>query len=141
MKLCLNCLMRGYCRRLFIAVTTDDELDNSDYIRDLRGFAHSLNFNDEDWHEFLTELYRDFPGWIMDEDGAEVFLNMEEFERPSIREWFRDFCCKEVPGHVIPHVRIEARERARILATILRASFPIETRLWGLRADNDNNPQ
>ena len=139
--LCAHCLSRGYCRRLRIEIVGDEKIANPEYIRDLRAFAFGLGINDEDWREFVSDLYRDYRGWIARANGTETFLDMGEFERPSIREWFRDFCCTPCPGHVTPHVRPEAWERVRVLATILTATYRHAAPFWGLRADNDNVPQ
>lgn len=141
MPLCLNCLSRGYCRRLRVEIVGDEDLANPEYIRDLRAFALGLGVNDEDWREFVSDLYRDYRGWIARANGTEIFLDMDEFERPSIREWFRDFCCTPCPAHVTPRVKPEAWERVRVLATILSATYPHDARFWGLRGDNDNTPQ
>lgn len=139
MSLCPYCLARGYCRRLQTQIVSDDDIDNSEFIRDVREFAHKLDINDEEWREFLSNLYRDYRGRVADADGNEIFLDMEEFERPSIREWFRDFCCRLPVRH--PHVRPEARERVRVLATILKAYNPLAASYWGVRPANDNEPE
>jgi len=140
MLLCARCYTQGYCRRLYARVVCETQLHDPNYLLDLKAFCRWLNVNDEEWLEFLTGLYRDYPGWISDGAGREVFLDMQEFERPYIREWFRDFCCKPCPPGVQPRVRSEAVERVRILATILTACFPEKAAFWGLRGDNDNNP-
>ncbi|ALG92010.1 MULTISPECIES: hypothetical protein [Actibacterium] len=138
--LCPACTLNGYCKRLMTHFVTDQMLENSTYIRDLRNFAFGLNVKDSAWHEHLTNLYRDYRGWIVGFDGDEVHLDMEQFERPFIREWFRDFCHKRCPDDVTPRRRPESRERVRILATILTARFPSEALLWGVRAANDDDP-
>nr|WP_281721263.1 hypothetical protein [Nitrosomonas nitrosa] len=120
---------------------SDKNIENPEYVRDLRCFAYGLRISSHDWLEFLTDLYRDYPGRIIDARGAEVFLNMEEFETAGIREWFRDFCCTLCPPDVTPRVRPEAWERVRALATILRAHFPEAAMVWGVRAANDNEPR
>lgn len=135
---CPNCLFREFCCSIRTELVDDASLDDAEFIRDLRAFTSSLNVNDEDWHEYLADCYRDYRGWIADQDGNEVFLDTDEFERPSIREWFRDFCCVPCPDHITPRVRQEARERVRVLATIMKARFPAEAIMWGVRAANDN---
>lgn len=139
-QLCTFCLTGGYCRRLHTQIVSDVDLANPDFIRDLRAFAFRLGINDEDWQEYLTNLYRDYPGWIADANDHETFLDMEEFERPFIREWFRGFCCTPCPPDVQPRVRPEARERVRILATILKAHDPVPAMMWGVSPANDNDP-
>jgi hypothetical protein len=82
--------------------------------------CYSLNVSSYHWLDFLTDLYRDYRGCIVDEMGRTVLLDMEVFEVPHIRDWFRDFCCTQCPPHITPYVRGEAKERVRILATIMR---------------------
>ena len=78
---------------------------------------------------------------MRDAKRNEIYLNMQEFERLHIREWFRDFCCTPCSPDVEPRVRGEAKERVRILATILKAHNPDEALIWGVRAANDNDTQ
>jgi hypothetical protein len=73
------------------------------------------------------------------EPGENAAGEVEEALPDAIRYWFRDFC-RVVERDVIPHVRCEAWERVRILASILRARDPDAARMWGLRAANDNSP-
>ena len=110
MLLCPLCRLDGYCRNLSVELVKDRDLDNSEYIRDLRAFAFGLSINDKDWHERLSNFYRDYQGWVVGAEKREVFMDMEEFEREHIREWFRDFCCTPCPSNVVPRVRPEARE-------------------------------
>lgn len=140
MNLCPTCLGVGYCRELNTPLVTDAELADPEFIRDLRNFASGLPLNCYDWLDGLSDLYRDYPGWIMGPDGQEVLLDMEQFEQPNICYWFREFCCTACPPNVTPRVRKEARERVRVLATILRARFRGDALMWGLRAANDNEP-
>jgi len=115
------------------------EIANPEVIRDVRNFCAGLPVTPEAWIDYLNDLYRDYLGIIVDGDGNQIILNMEQFERPHIREWFRDFCSL-VPDDVRPRVRQEARGRVKVLITILRATLPKEAALWGLRAANDNDP-
>ena len=136
--LCSECRLNGYCRRIVAPVVSDDQLKSPEYIRDLRNFAASRGVTAESWLDHLADLYRDYPGWIIGPDGQEELLDLEQFERPHIREWFRDFCNGVCPPDVTPRVRVEARERVRILATILAARYPVDAMLWGVRPANDN---
>lgn len=135
---CFECQLLGYCRNRQIKLVPTARLEDAEYIRDLKSFTCSLGVSDADWQEHINDLYRDMSGWIIGHNGTEVFLNMEEFERPSIREWFRDFA-QPCPPHVMPRVRCEAKERVRILATVLSAHFPVQSVLWGIRPANDNH--
>lgn len=140
-NLCIYCLSRGFCHQLKSPLVRNCQIGNSDYIRDLKAFAYTLGIKGGDWQDFLSDLYRDYPGWITKPNGTEALLDMGEFERPFIREWFRDFCCTPCPDHVTPRVQTKALERVRILATILTASFPHAALFWGIRADNDNDAE
>ena len=135
---CFDCLPDGICRNERTALVSDKALSTPEFIRDLRSFAYGLKVSSYHWHDVLCDLYRDYPGCIINENGEEVFLDMHVFEMPTIRDWFRDFCCTPVPATITPYVRGEARERARILATILKASYPKDAMMWGVRAANDN---
>lgn len=137
MYLCATCYTHGYCRRLVARPVTDDELRNSDFVRDLRAHALRLGIAAESWPSFLIEAYRDYPGTVRDGTGREVFLDTGVFEGPHLRYWFRDFACSPCPSDVTPRIRREARERARAMATILRAIDPVAGAMWGRSGAND----
>ena len=136
-ELCSACMGRGFCLKNKVRLVSDEKLNDIDYLSDLKDFMRSLEISDSLWHEHLANLYRDFPGWIVEADGSETFLDMEEFERPNIREWFRDFLKPLRPG-ARPRIRAEARSRVRVLATILNAHYPNSALLWGAKIANDN---
>lgn len=121
MEICTLCIIETRCART--PIVADSELADPAFIRALRNFCYDLNISSYHWLEYLTDLYRDYRGCIVDEYGRTVYLNMDVFEVPNIREWFRDFCCTPCPPHITPYVRGEAKERVRILATILRAEY------------------
>lgn len=121
MGACALCIIEDRCERT--RLVTDRELADPVFIRALRDLCFSLNVSSYHWLDFLTDLYRDAHGCIVDESGCTVFLNMDVFEIPHIRDWFRDFCCTPCPPHITPYVRGEAKERVRALATILRGQF------------------
>jgi hypothetical protein len=122
-------------------LVTDAELKAPEFLRDVKTAGYSLRVKASDWQEQINNLYRDYLGRIRDpHTGVETFLNMEEFEGPHIREWFRDWVCTPCPANFTPYAHPASRERVRIFATILRAHFGSGASAWGLRADNDNNP-
>lgn len=140
MPLCVTCFGLGYCKKLFSRLVSDRELENPHFRDDVRQFARSLDVPAAEWRDYLLDLYCHYPGRIVDQNGAETFLNMEEFEVPHVREWCRDWI-NGVPSASGPsRLRSESRERIRALASILRAAFPEEAFTWGLRAANDNKP-
>lgn len=143
MHFCVPCRLLGYCQRIKTPHVTDDELANPEFVRDLRATAYDEGVSDSEWHDHVTDLYRDMRGWVVDEESAhenEVLLDMRNFDIPSIREWFRDWCCEPCPPEVTPRVRPEAKERVRVLATILRGTYPVRASLWGVRPANNNRP-
>lgn len=138
--LCVQCLPLGYCRRLKARMVSDAELGDPEFIRDLRHHAYGLGFTRDAWVNKLADLYRDYPGTIVDAAGMEALLDMEVFECPGIRDWLRDFACTPCPADVTPRVRREAWERVRVMATIMRAVWPERAALWGVRPANDHTP-
>ena len=138
MALCTQCITQGFCIKLNAKLITDKELSNPDMIRDIRSYAYGLNIPYTAWHEHIANLYRDYRGWIAGPDGKEVLLDTDVFETGNIQYWFRAFCCTPVSDDITPYVRSEARERVRVLATILRAYDPGAALMWGVRAVNDN---
>lgn len=126
MGACALCIIEDRCERT--RLVTDRELADPAFIRALRDFCFSLNVSSYHWLDFLTDLYRDYRGCIVDEAGRTVLLDMEVFEVPHIRDWFRDFCCTPCPPNVTPYVRGEAKERVRTLATILQTQTMLRNR-------------
>lgn len=120
MASCSLCIIENTCTQ--VRLVTDRELADPAFIRRLRDFCFALNISSYQWLDFLTDQYRDLRGCIVDHTGRTVFLDMDVFEVPHIRDWFRDFCCTPCPPHITPYVRGEAKERVRVLATILRTA-------------------
>jgi hypothetical protein len=138
MTLCLACLKLGCCRRKSVRLVSHRELASPSFISDVRTFAHSLRLSRDAWQNQLVDWYRDYPGRIVDMSGNEVDLDISVFEVSSIRDWFRDTCCRQPTINGGRYVRAEARQRFIVMATILRATFPTESLMWGMRAANDN---
>ena len=137
MELCINCYGQGFCRRLSARLVTDAELSNPAFVCDLRSHAARMNISPDHWARFLVDTYRDYPGVILNTDRREVSLDLEVFDDPNIRYWFRDTACVPCEPGITPRVRIEARERFRLMATLLRAIDPVAGAFWGVRAAND----
>jgi len=120
MGACALCIIEDRCERT--RLVTDRELADPAFIRSLRDLCFGLNVSSYQWLDFLTDLYRDAHGCIVDESGRTVFLDMDVFEVPHIRDWIRDFCCTPCLPRITPYVRGEAKERVRTLSTILCAA-------------------
>lgn len=101
-------------------------------------FAFSLRLTRDAWHETLVDWLRDYRGLIIDANGYPVDLDTSVFETESIRDWFRDTCCTLPTPHGARYVRVEVQPRFIVMATILRATFPKESLMWGVCAANDN---
>ena len=140
-EFCAGCVARQYSEREVTPVFTDHELKQKHFQADFRLFL--VNYTCEkglrfsEWHDHLCELYRDYPGWMRDVDGREVFLDMGVFEVDHIREWFRDYI-QLVPDKGDTRLRAESKERIRAFASIMRSHFPQRAMMWGVRAANDN---
>ncbi|KCZ93829.1 hypothetical protein [Hyphomonas johnsonii] len=141
MEFCRECLIAAYCKRLVTPIFVDDELKRPFFQSDLKAFlvryTYTHGLPPSEWHEHLVDLNRDYRGWYKSGDGREVLLRLSVFEIPHIREWFRDYI-QIVPNGVETRLRGESKERVRVLATIMRAYYPEEAMMWGVRAANDN---
>lgn len=137
-SLCFYCLSQGFCKKQHCRLVTNGEISNPRWVYDVRMAASRHKQAPCDWAEYLTDLYRDYLGWIVDPTGCETFLNLDPLFEPNARFFFRDFCRAPNPNANC-FVRPQSWERVRVLATILRARFPAEAELWGVRAANDND--
>lgn len=151
MRYCPLCPCRARCAR-GVRLVNDRELSNPEFVRDVRDFGFGLSKRPSEWLDFVLELFARFEGCVIDDRGHPVRLNTEIFLPTDkqisdgvgavieyrMRNWFEETFATPVPESVTPHVRIEAKERFRIVATILRARFPAQAAMWGVRAANDN---
>lgn len=138
----------------FVPLVSDLDIANPDFIRDLREFTARFGLKASEWRKTLVELYSRFDGLIIDATWRRIYLSFEPLEATEheifegngalaesrIQDWFEDTLCKPCPDGVTPYVRCEARERFRVVGTILRAAYPHESMMWGVRAANDNSP-
>ncbi len=138
--LCYRCINQGYCKSTMSLIVSDAELNNPEFIRDVRETAYSMKVPKGKWLTLTSNLYRDYLGSIVDGAWQEKFLDMNVFEVAYIEDWFKVWCNTKCPTHVKPSVHPKARERVRVLATILRASFPETAQNWGYSGANDNFP-
>lgn len=138
---CPTCLSLGYCRKRISKVVTDNEINNVEFVRDVRSFAFGLGVHPSAWPDFIMDLYGSFPGRIVDSSNREVLLETDEMlDDPALVGWFKDWACTPPSRTGALRVRKEARERVRIIASILRAQHPGPAQFWGLgtKAANDN---
>lgn len=111
-----------------------------------------------EWTKFIDKAYTEYRGRFIGRNGQEEFLNMELFEVPdkkfgaskeelsnafdNLCEWNEYWFCTPHTEQKHFQFRGDTREKLRIAFTVLRATYPQEeTKFWGLRAANDNNPQ
>lgn len=139
MTFCKHCPSVFDCPKAKVQLVSDRKLEDPEYLRDLRAFTANLNISPDHWLDYLTDTYRDYCGRIVS-GGRDIYLDMEVFEVPYLREWFRDFTCTPVRDGVCPRPRADTRERVRVLATLLSTRFPFAASLWSVRAANDNYP-
>ncbi|MGO4863331.1 hypothetical protein ACTP2L_07095, partial [Campylobacter jejuni] len=81
----------------------------------------------------LVDGVRDCDTELVDLAGNSVTIDFEAIEGDTIELWLKDWL-KRPERHAIPRLRIEARERVRVVATLLRMIFPKEASVWGRRA-------
>ncbi|CDO60032.1 hypothetical protein BN1012_Phect1818 [Candidatus Phaeomarinobacter ectocarpi] len=121
-------------------LVTNKELDNPEFIRDVREYMADLPVSSWAMLDYLLDGYRDFQGWVYHPlTGAHLFLDIDEVIECDHREWFRDLC-RPIPPETKPFLRPATRDRFRVAATILRLMDRKGTAHWGLRAANDNEP-
>jgi len=137
MKLCPTCYTQGYCRKLKYALVSDEELENPDFIFDGRMAAFDLGIKPDQWHEQITNWYRDFQGRFMDNKDSEIPLDTSQLELKNIRTWFRDFAYRKPDPNIPPVLYATTKERARVFLSILRVQVGVNAELWGVRAAND----
>ena len=134
--LCAECYLQGYCRELRSRAVEGAELTPA-FIADVRRTMCAMNLNQEAWEPFLTAAYRDYPGTIVDAGGNAIWLDTGVFGGENVRTWFRDLC-RPLPANARPRIKRSVQTRFKVLATILRAIYPVETSLWGIAIANDN---
>ncbi len=131
MMLCLECVKNGYCVRITSHVVTVNEVLDPYFVYDVRDFCWRLGISRDAWLERLAGWLRDFDGHFVDQAGQSVEIDLEAFDTPSIRYYFRDNACTRPNpnGYVHPM----AVDRFRVMATILKARFPVVASTWGKR--------
>lgn len=121
-------------RPFVVPIVSDAELDNPEFLRDLRIFAANLRVSRGRWLDWLADGYRDADAILVDDCGDPADVDLELLELDGIEWWFKDWC-KRPPAGITPRLRIEARERVRVVATLLRLIFPKESIVWGVSGE------
>ncbi len=146
MPLCLNCQYLGYCPKRLSPVVTDEEMTPI-FIGNVRNFVYAKRIPESRLIDFFADLVRDYSGRFFDPVHVidpctgmlrEVEVSLDALE-DAPREWWRDAFCRPCLDVTKVRVRTEARERYRVAATILRASYPFEASLWPVIPANDNH--
>jgi hypothetical protein len=138
-QLCAECYLQSYCRRLISRAVEDQELTPV-FIADVRAFMRSVNLTRDAWKGYLIDGYAAYPGRIVDTQSREVFLDTSVYDAAGIRYWFRDLL-RPIPPGVTPRLKLSARERFRVTASILKALHPVAASLWGRIIANDDPPR
>jgi len=135
----------GYCKNIVTPLVTDQELQNPEFVRDVRNFAANLNISSHRFADTLIDMFRDYRGWVSRDGKAwevrtrllydldtDEQINPQDIKRHETKRevWFRSFA-SPVPQHIRPYIRVEARDRARVVSTILRTRFSDRARQWG----------
>lgn len=134
---CPLCFFVGFCRLRQVPIVSDTEIDSPDLIRAVRNHCAALEVPASRMLDYLVDLYRDLDAEIIDETRMPIFLDLSPLETDPedadilvhcprgerIRDWFRTMTTP-VPEDVTPYVRGEAKERFRILATLIIAANP-----------------
>lgn len=127
--LCDGCYLQDRCSKLTSQIVMPNELTGA-FIGDVRGFMAALDLSRDAWVPHLIGGYRDYPGSILHPNGRELRLNTHLLTGKSVRYWYRDLC-EPIPEGVTPRLRIEAKGRFIVMASILRAMHPISAITWG----------
>jgi len=146
---CRSCQCQGSVARL----VSDRELRSPEFLRDVRNFTASLGIPKGRLLDAIMEAGARSEARFIDHHKRPVALSFESllpaddlidaglggaFE-DKIKNWMEETFAVPVPDHVTPHVRVEARKRFRVIATILRAAYPQDAMMWGVRPANDNS--
>lgn len=134
---CQKCFRVGHCLQKTVPIVNDVEIGDPEFVRVARNFLASLPVTDSEWLEHAHNLNRDLTITIIEGANWRIDLDMSPLEidyddedlieacpaEKRLRLWFRDII-KPVPADTNPRVRLEAKERFRILATLIIAHNP-----------------
>lgn len=128
---CSECEIKGYCKEIKVEIVSLSDMQNPQYVYDVRDFCWRLGISRDAWLDRLAGWLRDFDGHFVDQTGRSLEIDLEAFDTPSIRYYFRDNACTRPNpnGYVHPM----AVDRFRVMATIVKARFPVVASTWGKR--------
>lgn len=131
MALCNDCFLAAQCQKLNVQIVSLADVADPAFVYDVRDFCWRLGISRDAWLDRLADWLRDFNGQFVDEMGQPVEIDLDAFDGPNVRYYFRDNgCTRPNPnGYVHPI----ATERFRIVSTILKARFPAVASTWGRR--------
>jgi len=123
--------------RVVIRLVTDEEIQNPLFRDDVKSFARKLRVPRRKMVDWLVDGYRDADVDIINDEGLAVFVDFEALEEGEgdlvttrIADWLKDWL-SEPTRQGASRLRPEAKERVRLIATLLRAIFPKESVVWG----------
>lgn len=139
MSICNACLPQNYCSALGVPLTTNEQINNSLFICDVRVHAFNMKIPSRRWQPMFADIYMNMIGRVRagDFDHDEHSLNMEVLEGEHVRYWFRDTYNRLPASELHCRVRDEARERFRVTSTLLRSLYPVAAMHWGLRLPSE----
>jgi hypothetical protein len=123
--------VKAQCQKLNVQIVSLADVADPAFVYDVRDFCWRLGISRDAWLDRLADWLRDFNGQFVDEAGQPFEINLDAFDGPNVRYYFRDNgCTRPNPnGYVHPI----ATERFRVVATILKARFPAVASTWGKR--------
>lgn len=115
-----------------VRIVTDVELENDLLLDDVQSFLRMISIPRR---QFVGWMYGIFDCGVnvrlVDEFGNKATTaHLDQIEREHFDLWLRDWI-KVRPPHVKRRIRMEAKERVRLLITMLRMIFPKESTTWG----------
>ena len=133
---CSECFAHGYCKCLTTRVTSNPELNNPDFVFDVKTNIHSLEMGPKTLREHLHNVIRDMHGGFYDlcDENVEVQFDLGFLETEDGLEWLKSMCDQPPAPGTRCHVRKERWEDFRAVSSILRAADPIRALGWGARS-------
>lgn len=119
--------------RISVRLVSDAELADPVFLADVKTFASRLRIPRRRFVDWLVDGLRDTETALLDEHGSPVEIDLEAIEHEAVEMWLKDWL-RMPERHAVPRLRIEARERVRLVATLLRMIFPKESAVWGQRS-------